>query len=96
MIRHGIEVRSQIDYLMGMDRCLFRKASIWDLWHNSDHFMVLGYLLIAAQQEHSRYLGQRWRFPQQPPRQHTQEDWWFSEPSQDIPKPPPRERQWNT
>ena len=38
----GREVRSQTDYILGTERCLFRNVSVWEPWHNSDHYMVLG------------------------------------------------------
>ena len=42
MLRKGREVRSWTDYILGTDRRLFRNVSVRDLWHNSDHYMVLG------------------------------------------------------
>ena len=58
MPRIGREVRSRTYYLMGTDRRLFQNVSFPDPRYNSDHYMVLGCLCSADQQEHSRYLVQ--------------------------------------
>ena len=63
MIRAGREVRSRTDYILGVDHCLFWNVSVWDPRHNSDHYMVLGCLLSAPLQEHSKYLGGCNRIP---------------------------------
>ena len=47
MILEGKEVRSQTDYIMGMDLRLFGNFSVQDPRHNSDHYMVLGCLHSA-------------------------------------------------
>ena len=36
--------------------------------HNTDHYMVLGFLDSAAQREHQRYLGWRMQIPLRPPK----------------------------
>ena len=40
-------MRSQTEYILGMDRRLFRNVTVRDPWHNSDHYMVLGCLPSA-------------------------------------------------
>ena len=44
MVREGKVVRSQADYLLGIDRSLFRNVSVRDPRHNTNHFMVVGCL----------------------------------------------------
>ena len=48
MIREGGEVRSQTDYILGTDCCLFENFSVRDPRHESDHYMVLGCLHSAS------------------------------------------------
>ena len=55
--RKGKEVRSRTDYILGMDRRLFRNVSVREPRHNSDHYMVLGCLLSAPLSETRQYLG---------------------------------------
>ena len=57
MLQKGREVRSRTDYILGMDRRLFGNISVRDPRHNSDHYMVLGFLTSASLTEHKRYLG---------------------------------------
>ena len=61
MVQLGREVWSQIDYILGTDRCLFRNVSIRDPRHNSDHYMILGCLCSATLREHTNCLGRRTR-----------------------------------
>ena len=44
MRRDGREVRSRMDYILGTYIILFQDVAVWDPQHNSDHYMVLGYL----------------------------------------------------
>ena len=74
MLRKGREVWSWTDYIMGTDRRLFRNVSVWDPWHNSDHYMVLGCLPSASLTEHKRYLGGSKRLPMRPPKNPTRVD----------------------
>ena len=46
-----------MDYLLGMGHYLFQNISTQDPFHNTDHFMLLGCLCIAATKNHSQYLG---------------------------------------
>ena len=48
MIREGWEVRSRTDYILGTYRRLFGNVSVRDPRHNSDHYMVLGFLHSAS------------------------------------------------
>ena len=47
MLWEGREVWSRTDYILRTDRHLFWNVSVRDPRHNSDHYMVLGCLLIA-------------------------------------------------
>ena len=53
MFRVVREVRSWTDYILGMDRRLFRKMSARDPRHNSDHYLVLGNLRRDPLKEHT-------------------------------------------
>ena len=59
MLRKVREVQSRTDYILGTDRHLFGNVSVQDPWHNSDHYLVLGYLPSASLTEHKRCLGGR-------------------------------------
>ena len=61
-----------MDYLLGMDSHLFRNVSAQYPRHKLDHFMVLGCLYGAVQQEYFSYLGQRQRSPLHSLRHKTQ------------------------
>ena len=63
MIRAGREVRSQTYYILGTDHHLFWNVSVQDPIHNSDHYMVLGFLRSSPLREHYRYFGG----PKRPP-----------------------------
>ena len=56
MVREGEVVRSRIDYILGKYCLLFWKVSVWDPWHNTNHYMVLGCLCSAPEREHNKYL----------------------------------------
>ena len=43
-IRKGREVRSRTDYILGTDLLLLRNVTVRDPRHNSDHYIVLGYI----------------------------------------------------
>lgn len=42
ILRHGQEVRSRVDYILVMERCLFQNVAIRYTRHNTNHYMVLG------------------------------------------------------
>ena len=44
MIRGEMETRSRMDYLLGMGYCLFQNISVRDPCHNTDHYMISGFL----------------------------------------------------
>ena len=53
MVRAGREVRSRMDYILGMDLRLFWNVSVQDPMHNSDHYLILGCLHRTPLREHS-------------------------------------------
>ena len=57
----GQEVPSRTDYILGMDRRLSRNVTVSDPQHNSDHYMVLGFLPSAPLSETKRFLGEQKR-----------------------------------
>ena len=59
---------------MGTDRHLFGNVSVRDPRHNSDYYMVMGYLYSTPLREHSSYFGGRKRLPLRPPTVLTRED----------------------
>ena len=63
MVREGKVVRSWKYYIPGTDLHLFWNVSIWDPWHNTDHYMVLGCLHRAPKREHTKYLTGRKQLP---------------------------------
>ena len=65
--------------------------AVWDPWHNSDHYLVLGCLCSAPLMEHTKYLGRNRRPPLCPPTTLTREDRIFAELQRAIPKPKVRE-----
>ena len=74
MVREGKVVRSRADYILGTDRSLFRNVSVRDPRHNTDHFMVVGCLRSAPEQEHTQYIMGRRKMPLRPPTEPTRED----------------------
>ena len=52
MVRERKVIRSRTDYLLGTDRSLFRKVTVRDPRHNSDHYMVVGHLRGGTAREH--------------------------------------------
>ena len=74
MIREGREVRYRMDYSLGTDCRLFGNVSGRDTRHNSDHYMVLGFLHSASLKGNVRYLGGRKRLHLRPPNEPTRED----------------------
>ena len=67
MVRMGREVRSQKDYILGINRRLFSNVSVWDLRHNLDRYIILGCLHRATLIEHTKYLGWQTQLPLRPP-----------------------------
>ena len=56
-----------MDCLLGTNRHLFRNVSARYLQHNSDIYIILGYLHITTLREHSQYLRRRMRITFLPP-----------------------------
>ena len=71
MVRERKVIRSQTDYLLGTDRSLFRKVTVRDPRHNSDHYMVVGHLRGGTAQEYVRYIKGQRRLPLLPPKEPT-------------------------
>ena len=92
MVREGKVVSSRTDYLIGTDRSLFRNVYVRDPRHNTDHFMVVGCLHSAPEQEHTRYIAGRWKSPLRPPSVPTREDGIFAALRRAVPKPHARDR----
>ena len=67
MLHSGQEVRSWMDYILGMERHMFQNVSIWDPRNNTNHYMVLGCLRGMTLREHQRYIGSQTRLPLYPP-----------------------------
>ena len=95
MVREGKVVRSRMDYLLGTDRSLFRNVSVWDPRHNTGHFMVVGCLRSAPEQEHARYIMEMRKMPLRPPMDPTREDGIFAAIQRAVPKPHVRDRHKN-
>ena len=58
MTHLGREVRSQMDFILGTERRLFRKVSVRDPRKNSERYRILGCLLSATLRKHTKYLEQ--------------------------------------
>ena len=56
-VRQGRELRSWTDYILGSDCQIFWNMIVRYPRHNSDHFMVMGYLCGDYPNKHWRYLG---------------------------------------
>ena len=66
MVRAGKEVRSQTDYILGTDFCLFRKVVVRDPQHNLGRYLILGCLHSAPLRQNTDYLGRRTWLPLRP------------------------------
>ena len=95
MVSEGKVVWSRTDYILGTDRRLFWNVSVWDPWHNTDNYMVLGCLCRALEREHTKYLMGRKRLPLQPLSDPTREYGIFAALRRAVPKPHARERRKN-
>ena len=87
MVRLGREVRSWADYILGMNRNLFRNVSALGPRNNSNHYMILGCLQIATLREHTKYLGRCTRLPLWTLTTPSREDGIFTALRREIPKP---------
>ena len=48
MHQGGQEVRSQTDYILVTDNCMFHNVEVRDAQHKTDHYLVMGCLCRAA------------------------------------------------
>ena len=71
MVQQGRVMRSCTDYIVGYDCQIFRNVAIWYPRHNSDHFMVMGFLRGASPREQLRYARRRTCFLLQLPGRQT-------------------------
>ena len=69
--------------------------SIRDPRHNTDHYMVLGYLRSDPEMEHAKYLSGRKKLPLWSPAEPTREDVIFASLRRAVPKPHGMERRMN-
>ena len=83
---------SWINYIMGIDSCLFQNMEVWDSRHNTDLYLVLGRLHRARPAAHLCYLGRRTRFLIRPLEVPDRLDRMLAELLRAIPRPPRRER----
>ena len=95
MVQEGRVVRSRTDYLLGTDRSLFRNVPVRDPQHNTNHFMVVGFLRRAPIGEHTCYIMGRRKMPLRPPMEPTREDGIFAALQREVPKPHARDRHKN-
>ena len=95
MVREGKVVRSRTDYILGIDRSLFRNLSVWDPRHNTNHFMVMGCLRSAPERDNTRYISGRRKSLPRPPTKPTREDGIFAALRRYVPKPQARNRHKN-
>ena len=95
MFREGEVVRSRTDYILGTDHRLFWKVSVWDLRHNTNHYMVLGCLRSSPEREHAGYLSGRKKLPLRPLAAPTREEGIFAALRRAVPRPHARERRKN-
>ena len=95
MQRKGQVVRYRTDYSMGTDSRLFKNVAVRDPRHNTDHYMVLGFLPSAPLSETKRYLGGRKRWPVRLPTEPSRTDTLFAALRRAVPKPTPRKARQN-
>ena len=91
MVQAGREVRSQTDYILGTDFCLFRNVTVRDPWRNSDHYLVLGCLHSPPLMGILRVLGRSKQLPLRPPTTQTREDGFFADLHRTVLNPKTRE-----
>ena len=85
-------MQSQTNHILGTDRCLIQNVAFRDSCHNTDHYLVMGCLCGAPSAENLRYLGNRARFPINPPNNPDGVYRLFVELRGGIPNPPWQER----
>ena len=82
---------SRTYYILGTDSRLFQNVAVQDARQNTDHYLVMGYLLGAALNTHLNYFGKRTRFPTRPPETLDGIDRMCSELRRAITRPPWKE-----
>ena len=90
MHRGGWEVRSWTDYILVTDSHLFQNVAVQDARHNTNHYLVLGFLHGAAPAAHSHYLGMRTSFPIRTLATPHRVEHMFAKLRRAIPRPPQR------
>ena len=95
MVREGKVVRYRTNYILGTYCRLFCNVSVREPRHNTDHYMVLGYICSAPKREHTKYLTGCKRLPLRPPSDPTWEDRIFEALQRAVPKTQARERRKN-
>ena len=68
MLRRGRELCSRTNYILGTDHLLLQNVTVRYARPNTDHYLVLGCLHIAAPDAHSLYLWKHTGFPSRPPK----------------------------
>ena len=63
MHRGGQEVHSRTNYIIGTDSRLFQNIVVWDARHNTEHYLILGFLRGAAPAANLHYLGKHTLLP---------------------------------
>ena len=95
MVWAGREVRSRTEYILGTYHRLFWNLYIQDPIHNSDHYLVLGYLCSSSLREKSEYVRRRKKTPLRPPTTPTRKDGFFADLQRAVPKPKARDARKN-
>ena len=95
MLQEGREVRSRTNYILGADCRLFGNVSVRYPRHNSEHYLVIGFLYSSSLKEHMRYLRGRKKLPLQLPTEPTREDKIFAALRRAISKARVREARRN-
>ena len=88
MLCRGREVQSWTDYIMVTDRRLIHNMLVWDAWHNTYNYLVLGFLRRSTPTKHLQYLVRQRIFPIYLKKAPGGVDRMFSEIWWGIPKPP--------
>ena len=84
-----------MDYILGTDQSLFCNVSFRDPRHNTNHFMVLGFLRSTPKKGDAKYLRGRNNLPPKPPNEPMREDGIFATLRRAVPKPHVRKRRTN-
>ena len=91
----GRKGRYRTDYILGTGHRLFGNVYVREPRHNSDHYLVLGFLDSTSLKEHMRYLGGRKKLTLRLPTEPTREDKIFAALRRAVPKPREQEARKN-